>query len=119
MKKKHKTNADRLLSSYLLWGMITVAVFIVFVLLLWLAVVQEKTDMALYFIVLLTGFLWIGATSLSRHVFVILKRYIGKEISIPEFLSTQFVVLLLPYLYLKLRKEVQSHAEKGNEDRKN
>lgn len=107
-----KNNADRLLSSYLLWGMVSVSVFIVFVVLLSLAVVQEKTDMLLYFIMLLSGFLWIGVTSISRHVFVILKRYIGKEISVLEFLSTQFIVLLLPFLYMKLRKEVKGHLGK-------
>jgi hypothetical protein len=41
-----------------------------------------------------------------------LKRYIGKEISVLEFLSTQFVVLLLPVLYLKLRKEVRTYLGK-------
>ena len=107
-----KDNADRLLSSYLLWGMVTAAVFTVFIVLLLLAVVQERTDMALYFIMLLSGFLWIGATSISRHVFVLLKRYIGKEISVLEFLSTQFIVLLFPFYYLKLRREVRDHLEK-------
>lgn len=89
--------------------MVSVSVFIVFVMLLSLAVIQEKTDMVLYFIMLLSGFLWIGATSVSRHVFVMLKRYIGREISVLEFLSTQFIVLLFPFFYLKLRKEVQGH----------
>ena len=107
-----KDNAERLLSTYLLWGMVSVSVFIVFVVLLSLAVVQAKTDMVLYFVVLLSGFLWIGATSVSRHVFVMLKRYIGKEISVLEFLSTQFIVLLFPFLYLKLRKEVHAYLEK-------
>ena len=107
-----KENADRLLSAYLLWGIFSVSVFIIFVVLLSLAVVQEKTDMVLYFIMLLSGFLWIGATSISRHVFVLLKRYIGKEISVLEFLSTQFVVLLFPFLYMKLRKEVRTYGEK-------
>jgi len=105
-------NAERLLAGYQLWGMVSVSVFIVFVVLLSFAVVQEKTDMVLYFIVLLSGFLWIGATSISRHVFVMLKRYIGKEVSVPEFLSTQFIALLFPFLYLKLRKEVQDHLAK-------
>ena len=112
-----KNNADRLLSSYLLWGMVSVSVFIVFVVLLSLAVVLEKTDMVLYFIMLLSGFLWIGVTSISRHVFVMLKRYIGKEISVLEFLSTQFIVLLFPFLYMKLRKEVQDLPGKRNEGR--
>jgi hypothetical protein len=107
-----KNNAYSLLSSYLLWGIFSVSVFIIFVVLLSLAVVQEKTDMVLYFIMLLSGFLWIGTTSISRHVFVMLKRYIGKEVTILEFLSTQFIVLLFPFFYLKLRKEVQAYLEK-------
>jgi len=110
MMKKDTT--DRLLSAYLLWGMVSVFLFIVFVLLLLVAVAQETTDMVLYFIMLLSGFLWIGATSVSRHVFVMLKRYIGKEISVLEFLSTQFIVMLFPVLYIKLRKEVQAYLEK-------
>ncbi len=68
--------------------------------------------MFLYFILLLTGFLWIGVTAVSRHVFVLLKRYIGKEISDLEFLSTQFIVLLLPFLYMKLKKEVRIYNGK-------
>jgi hypothetical protein len=107
-----KDDAERLLSSYMLWGMASISVFTVFILLLLLAIVREQTNMLLYFLMLLSGFLWIGATSVSRHVFVMLKRYIGKEISVPEFLSTQFIVLLFPFSYLRLRKEVQGHLEK-------
>ena len=107
-----KSNADRLLSSYLLWGIISISSFIAFVVLLLVTLLLEKTDMLLYFIMLLTGFLWIGVTSVSRHVFVLLKRYIGKDISILEFLSTQFIVLLFPFLYLKLRKEIRIYKEK-------
>jgi len=109
MKKKH---ADRLLSGYLLSGIVSFSVFIIFVVLLSFAVIFEKTDMTLYFIVLLAGFLWIGVTSISRHVFVMLKKYIGKEISVLEFLSTQFAALLFPFLYMKLRKEVRIYGEK-------
>lgn len=107
-----KNNADRLLSGYLLWGIISICAFIAFVLLLSVTVVLEKADLRLYFIMLLTGFLWIGVTSISRHVFVLLKRYIGKDISVLEFLSTQFIVLLFPFLYMKLRKEVRIYKEK-------
>jgi hypothetical protein len=109
MKKNH---ADRLLSSYLLSGIVSFFVFMVFIVLLSLAVILDKTDMILYFILLLFGFLWIGVTSISRHVFVMLKKYIGKEISVLEFLSTQFVVLLFPFLYMKLKKEVRTYGEK-------
>ena len=107
-----KSNVDRLLSSYLLWGIISISSFVAFVVILLITFVLEKTDMILYFAMLLTGFLWIGVTSISRHVFVMLKRYIGKDISIPEFLSTQFVVLLLPFFYMKLKKEIRIYKEK-------
>lgn len=112
MRKKQKSTVDRLLSGYLLWGIISISSFIAFVALLLLTLVLEKTDMIFYFVMLLTGFLWIGVTSISRHVFVLLKRYIGKDISVLEFLSTQFIVLLLPFLYMKLKKEVRIYKGK-------
>ncbi len=111
-----KNNADRLLSSYVLWGAISMCAFLAFVALLSVIVVLKKADMLLYFIMLLTGFLWIGVTSISRHVFVLLKRYIGKDISVLEFLSTQLIVLLFPFLYMKLRKEVRLYKEKEVKD---
>ena len=107
-----KVNAERLLSSYLLWGMLSVLIFIIFIMLLSYAILSEQTYIFLYFILLLTGFLWIGVTAITRHVFVLLKKYIGKEISVLEFLSTQFIVLLLPFLYIKLRKEVRIYNKK-------
>ena len=113
-----KSNIDRLLSSYLLWGIISISSFIAFVALLLVTLVLEKTGMILYFIMLLTGFLWIGVTSISRHIFVMVKRYIGKEISILEFLSTQFIALLFPFLYMKLKKEIRIYkAKKEKADR--
>jgi hypothetical protein len=112
MRKKQKSNADRLLSSYAMWGMLSITVFIVFIALLVFTVFFEKSNMLINFIMLLTGFLWIGITSVSRHIFVLLKRYIGKDISILEFLATQFIVLLFPLFYIKLRKEVRIYREK-------
>ena len=112
-----KNNADRLLSSYLVWGIISISSFIAFVVLLLVTLLLEKTDMILYFVMLLTGFLWIGVTSISRHVFVMLKRYIGRDISILEFLSTQFIVLLFPFLYMKLKKEIRIY--KGKKEKAN
>jgi hypothetical protein len=101
-----ESNADRLLSGYLLWGIVSICTFIIFVVLLLVAVVFEKTSLTLYFMVLLAGFLWIGVTSISRHVFVMLKRHLEKDISVFEFLSTQFIVLLFPFFYMKLKKEI-------------
>ncbi|RPI37508.1 MAG: hypothetical protein EHM54_03000 [Nitrospiraceae bacterium] len=101
-----ESNADGLLSAYLLWGIVSICTFIIFVALLWVAVALETTGIILYFVLLLAGFLWIGVTSISRHVFVMLKRHLGKDISVFEFLSTQFIVLLFPFFYMKLKKEV-------------
>jgi len=109
MKKSH---AGLLLSSYLLWGTLSVAVFIVFIVLLFLLVKYERTGMAHYFIALLFGFLWIGVTSVTRHVFVLLKKFTGNKISTLEFLSTQFIVLLFPFFYMRLRKEVREYEKK-------
>jgi uncharacterized membrane protein len=111
MKKSH---AGLLLSSYLLWGGLSVIVFIVFIALLLFLVKYERADMLHYFIALLFGFLWIGVTSISRHAFILLKKFIGSKISIPEFLSTQFVVLLFPLLYIRLKREVCEYEEKKN-----
>jgi hypothetical protein len=46
-----------------------------------------------------------------------LKRYIGKDISILEFLSTQFIVLLFPFLYMKLKKDIRIY--KGKKEKAN
>lgn len=111
-----KTYAERLLSGYLFCGILSVLVFILFIILLTYAIQMKQPYIFLYFILLLTGFLWIGVTAISRHVFVMLKKYIGKEISVLEFLSTQFIVLLLPFLYRKLRKEVLIYNKKMMSD---
>jgi hypothetical protein len=113
MKKNH---AERLLSGYLFCGVLSIVIFILFALLLSYAILIEQTYIFLYFILLLTGFLWIGVTAIARHVFVLLKKYIGKEIHVLEFLSTQFIVVLLPFLYIKLRKEVRMYNKKMKSD---
>ena len=66
---------------------------------------------------LLCGFLWVGTTSISRHSFILLKRYIGKEgeISILEFMSTQLVVFLFPFAYRKVKREVELYKEKNKD----
>lgn len=103
---------ERLLSGYLYWGIASICAFLVFVVLLLLAIALERADILLYLLLLLAGFLWIGVTSISRHLFVLLKKLIGKEISVFEFLSTQFIVLLFPFFYLKLRKEIRAYRDK-------
>ena len=110
-------NADRLLSRYLFWGIASVSVFIVFIVILLVAMIFEETGTGIYFVLLLAGFLWIGFTSVSRHIYVMLKRLLGKEISVMEFLATQLVVLLLPFFYHKLSKEVRLYRDKGTGDK--
>lgn len=56
--------------------------------------------------ILMSGFLWIGATSFSRHSLVTLKQFIGIKVGILEFISTQMVVILFPYHYIRLKREV-------------
>lgn len=111
-----KDNAEDLLSSYLLWGILSVVVFVFFMALLLFAVQSKQANLFLYFILLLTGFLWIGVIAVARHVFVLVNKYIGREISDLEFLSTQFVVLLLPFLYMKLKEEVRTYNKKKMSD---
>lgn len=100
--------AERLLSQYLHWGILSFVFFLGFILLLSYILLIAETEIALYFMLLLTGFLWIGATAVSRHLFVLLKSMIGRKITVLEFLSTQFVMLMLPFFYRKLRKEIRS-----------
>jgi hypothetical protein len=109
----NEENADRLLTGYLFWGIVSICAFIVFIMLFSYAVVLETSNIILYFLLLLAGFFWIGVTSISRHIFVMLKRLIGREISIFEFLSTQFIVLLFPLFYMKLKKEIRIFREKN------
>lgn len=108
-----KTPAGQLLSYYQFWGTLSIFLFIVFVSLLTFLVRHARTDMLHFLITLLSGFLWIGVTSISRHAFVLLKKFLGREISILEFLSTQFVVLLFPFFYMKLKKEVREYEAKA------
>ncbi|MEW6108752.1 MAG: hypothetical protein AB1632_06245 [Nitrospirota bacterium] len=70
------------------------------------------------FIALMAGFLWIGTTSIYRHSFILLKRYIGREVSMLEFMSTQFVVFLFPFAYRKLKREVGLYREKKQSENK-
>jgi hypothetical protein len=106
-----KSNARLLLSNYMLWGTISVLAFIVFLVLLIYLIRSDRADTIHYFITLLFGFLWIGVTSISRHAFVLLKKFTGRKISTLEFLSTQLVVLLFPLLYSRLKKEVKEYEE--------
>jgi hypothetical protein len=60
----------------------------------------------------LSGFLWIGSTSLCRHSLVLLKDEVGQKIDIREFLATQFVFFLFPFTYRKVKREVWHFSDR-------
>jgi len=103
---------DKLLAGYRLWGFAAIGSFIVFGFLFSIVIFAQEMNFIMLLMVLLSGLLWIGTTSICRHSFVILKRYIGREVGILEFLSTQFVVFLFPFAYRKIKKEVDLYREK-------
>jgi hypothetical protein len=108
---------DRLVARYRIWAMAASGAFAVFVFLLIIVYRAEKLNLLMLFLALLTGFLWIGATSISRHSFILLKQYLGCRVSIVEFLSTQFVVLLFPFAYRKVKKEAEAFRKRrGREE---
>ncbi len=96
----------RLLSAYRFWGLAAVAFFALFLLSVLSLVSTAGINYLLIASPLFFGFLWIGTTSLSRHALVQLKQSIGKEVSLLEFVSTQFVFALFPIIYRELKKEV-------------
>jgi hypothetical protein len=97
---------ERLLSAYRFWGLAAVTFFALFLLSIFTAVASAGVNYLLIAAPLFFGFLWIGTTSLSRHSLVQLKRSIGKEVSLLEFVSTQFVFALFLFTYRELKKEV-------------
>ena len=87
-------------------GLIAISAFLLFVFLVTSFLAADQAGLLYLFCILMSGFLWIGATSLSRHSLVRLKEFIGKKVGIFEFISTQLVFLLFPFQYVRLRKEV-------------
>jgi hypothetical protein len=104
----HET--ERLLSSYRFWGLSAVGFFGLFLMSMLTVALSTGLNRFMVVMPLFPGFLWIGTTSLSRHSLVRLKQYMGKEVGLFEFVSTQFVFILFPYTYRELKKEVSSHA---------
>jgi hypothetical protein len=103
---------DRLVARYRFWSLTASGAFAVFVFLLVTAHRAEKLNLLMLFFALLMGFLWIGATSISRHFFVLLKNYLGCRVSVLEFLSTQFIVFLFPLAYRKVKKEADAFGKR-------
>jgi hypothetical protein len=106
------TTVERLLSHYRFWGIAAVFFFVVSVCLLAALALVPEASVEILYIALLCGFLWIGSTSFSRHSLVVLKRHIGQEMGMVEFLSTQLVALLFPFAYKKVKDEVKAFKEK-------
>ncbi|MDA8432682.1 MAG: hypothetical protein M0Z60_06945 [Nitrospiraceae bacterium] len=71
---------------------------------------RAELSIALLGMSLLAGFLWIGCTSVCRHSLVQIKDNVGQRIGTMEFLSTQFVFILFPYVYPKVKKEVYRYT---------
>jgi hypothetical protein len=93
------------------------ASFILFVgLLSWTIAREDGAYYARLLAVFFAGLLWIGSTSFSRHAFILLRRYLGMEVSLAEFLSTQLVCLFFPFLYLRVRREADRHRASRSED---
>jgi hypothetical protein len=103
----------RLIALYRFWGIMAGGAFVVFVSLLVLVYRAEKFSVVMLFVALVAGFFWIGATSLCRHSFILLKNYLGCRVNVVEFLSTQFVVFLFPFAYRKIRKEADAFRKRG------
>lgn len=104
---------ERLLSHYRLWGIAAACSFLIFIALLLVLAFVPGAPLKFLYVALLCGFLWIGATSFSRHALVVLKRHMGKELSVVEFLSTQFVAVLFPIAYMRVKNEVKEFRRKG------
>ncbi len=107
-----------LLSLYRLWGMTAIASFAAFIFLIVRILSMELTPFYIFVLLLISGFAWIGATVMSRHTLILLKQYIRKRVGMVEFLSTQFVVLLFPFAYIKVKKESEkflAQIEAGEE----
>ncbi|HEX8949410.1 MAG TPA: hypothetical protein VF790_10640, partial [Dissulfurispiraceae bacterium] len=89
--------ADGLLAKYRRWSLAAIGSFFLFVTLLSASSMAGEVHFEVLIMAVAAGFGWIGATSLSRHALVLLKRHIAREMGIPEFLSTQLIIILLPF----------------------
>lgn len=109
--KQVQISLDKLLGQYRLWGIIAMVAFTMLV--IFLLHLQFVRDAGIFstFIVLVFGFLWIGATSICRHSFITIKERIGKKVGVIEFLSTQIIVLLFPFAYRRLKEEIKDHRK--------
>lgn len=108
----HSESPEWLLRRFALWGGTALIAFLALLFFLACAVFEERARLSLYALVLFSGFLWIGSTALSRHAFVLTKRSIGKEAGFLEFVATQFIVILLPFAYMRMRNEIRDYRQR-------
>lgn len=80
--------------------------FFLFVFLVTSYLAAEQAGLMYLFGILMSGFLSIGMTALSRHTLITLKHFIGNKVGMLEFISTQLVVFLFPFHYVRLKREV-------------
>ena len=111
MTEETKT-VDRLLATYRILGIGAMISFFIFIVLLLVFYLHDHTDIFFLFLILTSGFLWIGMTSLCRHALVKLKFQTGNNVSLIEFLLTQLVVFLFPFYYYRLKKDVALYKDK-------
>lgn len=107
---QERISLDGLLSQYRLWGIIAMGAFTMLVIFLLLALFLRDAGIFSIFLVLVFGFLWIGATSICRHLFIRIKDLIGKKVGMREFLSTQLIIFLFPFVYKRLRSEIEEYS---------
>lgn len=109
--KPDKATLGALMNRYRLWGIVAMGAFVMLVTGVFLSFYSESVRTGIIFFVLLLGFLWIGATSICRHLYVTIKDRIGKKVGVIEFLSTQLIVFLFPFVYKKLKREVDEYRQ--------
>lgn len=105
MTDNPKTHIAKLLLLYRLWGLAAIGAFAVLVCLIMIIIEMQAPHFYIFVFLFIAGVLWIAATVMSRHVLMILKRYMDKRVGLTEFLSTHFVVFLLPLSYKKVKLE--------------
>jgi hypothetical protein len=103
--------ADRLFIVFCSWGLAAIGAFLLLIFLVTVFYYSEKHDFFSLFGILVSGFLWIGATSMSRHALVRVKQFTENKISLIEFIATQLMVIFFPYHYLRLKKEVSEYKK--------
>lgn len=103
---------DKLLSHYRWWGIAAVCFLVIFISLLTVLMFVPGAPLEILYVAFVCGLLLLGTTAFSRHALVILKRHMGREVSLVHFLSTQLVSVLFPIAYRKVKEEVRLFKKK-------